>query len=86
MEGRGAWVLFIHLFFTFILCKFFVTFFNFLKGEEGMVLFHSFFKKILKGGSALGVWGSFFFSFFCYFLFILEGGRGHEFFFIFSYS
>jgi len=87
VKGKEAWVLFIHLFFTFILCKFFVTFFHFLKGEEGMVFFHSFLKKILKGGSGLGVRGSFFFfNFFCYFLFILEGGRGHEFFFIFFYS
>jgi len=35
---------FIYSFFiTFVLCKSFVSFFNFLKGKEGMIFFH--FKK-----------------------------------------
>ncbi len=62
LEGRGAWVLFIHFFITFVLCKCFV---KLLQGDGGMVFFSLFFKKIiLKGGRGCGMG---FFSFtFCY--------------------
>ncbi len=65
-------------------------------GETVLVFFSLFFKENLEGGKWVGRVGFFVFlifcysfiiwKFFCYFLFILEGGRGHEFFFIFFYS
>ncbi len=91
LEGRGAWVLFIH----FLLLLYFVNvllFFKTFEGGRGHGFFFTLEKKQnLEGG---GSWFFFlhfllliyYLEVFCYFLFIFEVEGGHEVFFIFFYS
>ncbi len=97
VEGKGAWVLFIHFSLLLYFVNFLLLFLTF-EGRRGHGFFKNFLKekKNLEGGRGGGGGVSFFFlhflllfyylELFVTFCLFLKGEGGHEFFFIFFYS